>query len=316
MFLLTVDFADFLLKKARLFSQVCHSHLYRKGWLTSDRVSEKNGARQDGLSYVQGFRLPSLDVTFCLCHRGCSIPESGRSFKIAACHEGCAAMIDEVPLHDMLKAVAFTSSPTPEQNRRRTVWLRANMIRDLGNVFYLLPTEMWWQIMSYCVREHSVKAMQTRFLEGSRLQQVSTAQHLWPEYRSFEGVSYLVSLTNVPVPEVEPLFRTNRRRVHGTFLVAEDYLGIRDIHFIQTPPLKPTLSSPGIDTVPGLWWRAVPTPPGLSRPRLTPKGNVSFYPGYKSSINLCGSRCLPYALWNFLRTLFSTTRPWPGRFQD
>lgn len=226
-------------------------------------------------------------------------------------------MVDEVPLHDMLKAVAFTLSPTPEQNRRRTAWLRADMIQDLGNVFYLLPTEVWWQIMSYCVREHSVKAMQTRFLERSRPQPVSTAQHLWPEYRSFEGVSYLASLTNVPVPEAEPLFRTNRRRVHGTFLVAEDYLGIRDIHFFQTSPLEPTLGPPDIDAVPGLWWRTVPTPPWMSRPRLIPKGSVSFHHGDKSSTSSCGSRCLLYALWNFLRTLFFlTTRVWPGRFQD
>lgn len=194
-------------------------------------------------------------------------------------------MVDKVPLHDILKAVALTSSPTPEENRRRTTWLQADMIQGLGNIFYRLPTEVWWQIMSYGVREHSVKAMQTRFLERSTLQPVSTAQNLWPKYRSFEGVSYLVALSNVPVPETEPFFKTNRKRVHGIFLIAEDYLGIRDIRFIQTSASRPILSPQDTDAVPGLWWRTVRTPAWLCRPRLTLKGDVSCHPGDKSSIN-------------------------------
>ena len=132
-------------------------------------------------------------------------------------------------------------------------------------------------VASYCIREHSVQ-LTKNFLTNTRdACEVSTAKNIWAEYCDFEGIPYLVSLSNKPVEGGgDPILTAKRVRAKGVFYIAEDPLGIRDIRFVKRSNREESLRPPAVEAVPGIWWRTVPTlDTTIERPRLYGWSDVS-----------------------------------------
>jgi len=189
--------------------------------------------RPDGCSTTILFnrRFEDDACTYTSCCLGCH-HETGR---VTGYHPGCIRYKDYQSAPNLLDANSYSYDPWPSENVRRFRWLcsqSASMIHL--SLAGRLPYELCDIVARYCVREYAFEL----------------SKPVWARYASLDGVPCIVSLANeqssadaVPIARSDSLIET--------IYVAEDHLGVREVHFAG--PLGKARDHPN----PGLWWRAI-----------------------------------------------------------
>ncbi|KAI0871556.1 hypothetical protein GGS24DRAFT_471244 [Hypoxylon argillaceum] len=143
---------------------------------------------------------------------------------------------------------SYTYDPWPGEDTRRFHWMRSRFASIIYSSLSLrLPIEVCDMIAQYCICGYA-SHISNKFCHENISHNfgINLSKPVWARYASFDGLVYIVSLTNYPTwDDVEPILLPDTP-VH-TVYVAEDHLGVREVHFnkVRHHP------------APGLWWRTI-----------------------------------------------------------
>ena len=165
-----------------------------------------------------------------------------------------------------LAATNYSFQPTIlEQRRRRDRMLQILAQRLKATWTKLLPAELCRMIAGFLIRECAVITAQALADQNSMNNCfVDLSRDVYTRYVMIDGIRYIGSLRNSSRSAVEPGERLlldaqiarNIRNIH----IGEDHLGIRQVQFSSSG----NVSSWSDLRIPGLWWRQLSEPRGIS----------------------------------------------------
>ncbi|KAK5625066.1 hypothetical protein RRF57_000782 [Xylaria bambusicola] len=205
--------------------------------------------RPDGCSVTIPFNTFEDDTyTYEPCYPGCQHWDERLTGYHADCiwHEDCQS----VP--NLFDATSYSYDPWPGENVRRLRWMRSHLAHMIyPSLAFRLPYEVCNIVAQYCVREYALQ-ISTKFCQDNLAAdfRIKLSKPVWARYASLDGVPYIVSLANEPSLG-DVVLPSQLDAPIQTVHVAEDHLGVREVH-IAGPSDKIRDRSQ-----PGLWWRTV-----------------------------------------------------------
>lgn len=202
--------------------------------------------------------------------------ESGRCLHIAnkavACHPECLALVPSESRSAFFEATSYAYQPPQAEDERRVRWLRSTWSSILYGT-YPLPMELCEHIAQYCLQPFAVLCGLALWETRSRHvapSHVSFSTELWARFTLFEGLSYVLSLTNEQPTEHDTGANGTRARLafdpesahrRTAMFIAEDHIGAREVLFAPSPK-RPTIKGRPIKERQNIWWQscAVPRP--------------------------------------------------------
>ncbi|KAI0424963.1 hypothetical protein F5Y09DRAFT_322920 [Xylaria sp. FL1042] len=205
--------------------------------------------RPDGRSVTIPFNTFEDDAyTYEPCYPGCQHWDK----RLTGYHADCIWHEDGRLVPSLFDATSYSYDPWPGENARRLRWMRSHLAPMVYRSLALrLPYDLCDIVAQYCVREYALQ-ISTKFCQDNLAAdfRIELSKPIWARYASLDGVPYIVSLANEPSSgDVVPLSRPDTPI--QVVYVAEDHLGVREVHFAS--PLGKTPDRPK----PGLWWRTV-----------------------------------------------------------
>ncbi len=201
-----------------------------------------------------------MDETNMLCVECSRCSHNGE--RAVACHPECLALVPSESCSAFLEATSYRYQPPKVEDERRARWLRLRW-RSILNDTYCLPVELCDHIAQYCLRTFAVLCGLASWETISRHvapSHVSFSAKVWARFTLFEGLSYLLFLTNQePTTDdarVQLAFDPEFSHLDTAMFVAEDHLGVREV--ILTPSFKtPTIGERPVKERQNLWWRSL-----------------------------------------------------------
>ncbi|KAI8625595.1 hypothetical protein F5Y19DRAFT_489415 [Xylariaceae sp. FL1651] len=180
------------------------------------------------------------------CYPGCL--HDGQ--RLMGCHVDCIqrGISYSLPIPELFNATAYAYSPSPGEDLRRLRWMRRRLITII-HIFLSksLSYEVCDIIARYLLLEYALQIISEFCQSAASDFFVDLSKPVWACYASLDGLAYIISLTNNPtLDNTKPILQPDAPI--KTIYVAEDHLGVREVHFaIPTPDCHR----------PGLWWRTV-----------------------------------------------------------
>jgi hypothetical protein len=218
--------------------------------------------RPDGRSVALPFsKLEDDTCTYEPCYPGCHHWDE----RLTGHHVDCIQHGDCQSVPSLFDATSYAYDPWPGENVRRLRWMR----NRLNSVIYgslQLPPEICDIIAQYCVCEYALYISKVFCRDNLASDfHIDLTQPVWARYASLDGLAYIVSLTNEPTwDNAVPLLQPDSpvRAV----CVAEDHLGVREVHFVGSSDKVRDHPRPG------LWWRTV----RVHGPKLKGRTDVGY----------------------------------------
>lgn len=179
------------------------------------------------------------------------------------CHADCLAREHRLPPpRARFQAMAYNYYASPADVARRERWLRMVRVapalhRMLARRFDL-PLEVCEAIAEHCCVRVWAAAESRAFWDryaavaGQEGGEFDISRDLWASHVEFEGVRYIAHLTNEH-PRQGSSYSLIHSPVPGmeidTLYMAEDYFGVRELHFVSS------LAVPALAPKPGVWWK-------------------------------------------------------------
>lgn len=210
-----------------------------KGNQVSDPViNEPIMADQEGLRYVK-------------CLGACRHPGG----QARGCHVECAKQMTPWPIPPTIQKLAYSYEPTLLEYDDRTKRLYKACLDFLSNILSRLPPELLSNITKMCLRSFAVENARSLHGVPSGTTKIRLSSEIWAHFTTFEGVSYLSSLSNdIDDYHDRRIFVPNPTSTITAVYLGEDYLGVREMLFRSS-------CSTGGEYVglehKGLWWRVV-----------------------------------------------------------
>ncbi|KAL2258767.1 hypothetical protein VTK26DRAFT_7790 [Humicola hyalothermophila] len=240
------------------------------------------------------------------CNEGCSHSKDYEEHAMA-CHPGCLALVPLETESAFFEATSYQYQPPRVEDERRIRWLRRTWRSILSRKYVQLPVELCDHIAQYSLQPFAVLCglalceTKSRHLASNH---VSFSTKVWAGFTLFEGLAYILSLTNQQPTEnrdtrVQLAFDPELAQPDTLMFLAEDHLGVRKVLFVPSSE-TPTVGNRPIKERPNIWWRAVV----VLRPDSTVEGRfdgVTFRP----------STCKPSplsVLWSLPRPLTKKIR--------
>ena len=178
----------------------------------------------------------------------------------------------------LLAATNYSFQPTILEERRRRDYM-LQILAERLKAFWAkrLPDELCRIIAGFLVRECAVITAQELADQNSAANSAIDLSHdVYIRYVMIDGIRYIGSLRNSSRSAVEPgeklLLDAQVARNIRNIYIGEDHLGIRQVLFSS---FSHDLSTPG------LWWRELSRPCGISEIRtrtdVSSRKTVAFY---------------------------------------
>lgn len=182
-----------------------------------------------------------------------------------ACHPECLALVPSESLSAFLEATSYRYQPPEVEDERRVRWLRFTWSSILSKA-YPIPMELCDHIAQYCLQPFAILCglafweTRSRYITPSH---VSFSTKVWVRFTLFEGLRYILSLTNEQTTEhdigVRLAVDPELAQLDTAMFLAEDHLGVREVLF--TPSSQtPTIGERPIKERQNIWWRSVVVP--------------------------------------------------------
>ncbi|KAI0433509.1 hypothetical protein F5Y09DRAFT_298597 [Xylaria sp. FL1042] len=187
----------------------------------------------------------SLSITLVRCQGEC-LHYDGKAFP---CHVECLRFAAHKPLTNMFHALAYAFEPVVAAETQRCRWIQLNFASKLSSV-YRLPRELALMISQYCIREFAISAAWLP-ITAPNTYSVDLRSEVWARYVIIDGVQYFASLTNQHSADAQLILNIEKAASVDTIYIAEDHLGIQQIHFGNLTLVKPDKNAYK------LWWRTI-----------------------------------------------------------
>ncbi|KAI1265215.1 hypothetical protein F5Y18DRAFT_417326 [Xylariaceae sp. FL1019] len=187
--------------------------------------------------------------TFCHHHKPNYVDEC---LMVIACHVECGQHGTPVSIPRLLDATAYAYDPLPAEEHRRCLRLRSGLVSTISvSLAFRLPYEICDEIARYCLRSYASRRVIAFCQKNTTVDsRIDLSKPVWTRYAVLDGLSYLVSLTNEPIPGSAMLAMPTTISAQMIY-VGEDHLGVREVHFVGSLEQVPARFTQG------LWWRTV-----------------------------------------------------------
>ncbi|KAL6917404.1 hypothetical protein FSST1_008899 [Fusarium sambucinum] len=208
----------------------------------------------------------SPEFTFSIMHH---TYDSVNHIRIHACRRPCEkrgrltqffhAECRKFKQRDVLRVVStgcFRFEPKVHEQNRRFTRIKHSLARRLDGIFQVkLPAEVLNTIAEMLVHECATITNEEQSVgrsEDARTIRLDSA--VYATYSVVDGVRYVKSLTNSPVPDREEYTQLSKEgQTHSRLYIAHDFRGVRAI---RLAPSNVSLSGPG--PIMDCYWRNIP----------------------------------------------------------
>ncbi|KAJ2987446.1 hypothetical protein NUW58_g4501 [Xylaria curta] len=152
------------------------------------------------------------------------------------------------PPTQLFRALAYAFEPSMASEKQRRQWIQSSFVLNLKLGSQRLPQELALLTVQYCIREYAIAAAWLRIAEPNTYS-VDITSGIWAFYVIIDGVQYFASFANESSANAQLILSSKKAANAQRMYVAEDHLGIRQVHIGNS-----TLPVLGRST-PRLWWR-------------------------------------------------------------
>jgi len=139
--------------------------------------------------------MGDVDRTYVHCHEACQ----HQNEQASGCHTACLQVGPIGTLLAHIRAGSYSYEPPPTEEKRRVCRIRDSYATILKVTLPQLPLELCDRIARFSLRPRAIQTVQELL---SRRQStgscVSIPGELWARHAVFQGVRYIISLSNQP----------------------------------------------------------------------------------------------------------------------
>ncbi|KAF5021324.1 hypothetical protein F66182_6646 [Fusarium sp. NRRL 66182] len=227
----------------------CRCGLCLFDFLDGDHVFVIEGDKKSGPFQRRGRFFKDRDGGN--AHVACLVPCIHHANQAVGCHLACVKLVaPSARLAEHLKMTAYSLDPLPYQERGRRRWLHSRLECALEQSVPL-PSELRREIGRYLLQEYAVMTNSSLLKHPQDFAcSVSDLASLRQRYVLFEGERYLSSLI---LEEGHQQKQIPSPAMSRAIYISEDHRGIKRLVFSNSG------RAPNVGTVPGVWWKALPT---------------------------------------------------------
>ncbi|OIW33929.1 hypothetical protein CONLIGDRAFT_667147 [Coniochaeta ligniaria NRRL 30616] len=210
------------------------------------------------------YRDTVLHVNFHICRAGCRFGD----FVTPIFHKSCYEFIGKFgPVTtSLLAATEYSFQPSSYEKQQRLRRLKGTLCETLPKTLPL-PPEIITMIADLLVHSYAAIITQTQTLQdGSAAESVvDLNDNIYAPHKYFDGVRYIQSLSNSGL-ETELVLKANEKGTVRRITVAEDHLGIRQVHNDRDTTYD------NEETIHNAWWRDISRSDGIASIRTRTDG--------------------------------------------